>query len=499
MAAIAWRFKGELRVTAIVKASFAFAADAAMPRVDAQPIFAEDVHHAQNQLRSVVHPSDLAPYKKRADVIFTGYAYPPAAGVTSVNVRLGVASGDRVLLDKTLVVGKKGGFARIPVLYEHALASPENPYGEDEGSDDLHIVDARAPLKAAGLGPISRAMEPRKRLLGPVPLPPFGPAAVQIPDTFDFDFFQVAPADQQIPFLRGEEWVLVEGLHPGSPRVCSALPGARAVARIHGLSEHGLPEGRPLALSADELHVSGEEGRVTVTWRGTFAVPSDAALGSVRVVAGVETPDEALAWPDAESIARAEPAEPMSAPRSSSSEATLALPEGEVVISTRAADMTLPVSSSVARAPLMPLPFRAATPGAVPAIANRVSPPRRRDDAGSTLPIDSRPAARVAPLPFQRAAEPPKPAPVAAPPPPPEPAKAEPLTQTLPEAMPSPPVPMAAPAPEAPKAPPAPLKREDVWKAPEPPAPKPAPPPPPKKLPPKVNVANKLYGTRKKG
>lgn len=509
MGAIAWRFKGELRVTAILKASFAFAADAVMPRVDPQPIFPGDVHHAQNRLRSVLYPSDLVPYRKRADVIFTGYAYAPDPGATSMNVRLGVASGDRVILDKAIHVRKKAGVSRIAMLYEHALggpAAPENPYGEEDDSDDLHLFDPKAPGRVAGFGPLSRVMGARSKLLGPVPLPPLGLAPVQIPDTFDFDFFQTAPADQQIAFLRGDEWVLIEGLHATAPRMCTCLPGARALARIHGLSEHGLPEGQSLALSADGLHVSGEDERCTVTWRGTFAVPNAAALASVRIVAGVETPGEPVAWPDAESIARAEPIAPgpISAPPSSA-EATLALSESEIIIisssSPSGPDATLPVASSVTRSALPPLPFRASAPGAVSAIAKGSSAPRSRGDAGSTLPIDSRTAPRVAPLPFRIAGQPATPAPVAEKPlPPPEkpappPEKPSPASSTLPEAKPAP----LPPAPEPPaKEPPA-KKAGSVW-ADAPEAAKPPPPPPqPKKLPPKVNIGNKLYGTRKKG
>ncbi len=283
-AVIAWQFKGEIRVTAIVKATYAFAHDAVMTRVEPQPIFATDVQHGRNPTRSVRFTTDLVPYRKRADVLFTGYAHAPAgARVESMNVRLAISDGARTLLDKSLVVRKKGGFDRIALDYEHAyggIGFADNPYGEgfeeDEEPEDLNVFDPADPRGVASFAPLSRNMPPRRPLLGLLPLPSFGPELVQVPETLNFDFFQAAPVDQRIDFLRGDEWLLLEGLHPTRPSTRMRLPGARGAARIHGLADLGIPEGRPLAMYADTLHVSGDEGLCTVTWRGTFAVSSPA-------------------------------------------------------------------------------------------------------------------------------------------------------------------------------------------------------------------------------
>lgn len=506
VAAVAWRFKGELRMTAIVKATFALAPDATMPRIEPQPIFRDDVHHAKNQMRSLVFASDLVPFKRRADVLFTGYAYAPGGSARSASVRLAVASGDRVLLDKTIQVRKAGAFDRIPLLYEHALGGlghPENPYGEERESDDLHLFDPADPERVAGLGPLSPAMGARARRRGPAPLPAFGASPVQIPEAFDFDFFQAAPADQQIAYLRGDEWVLLEGLHPTLPRVCTCLPGARAVARIHGLSQHGLPEGQPLGLSADGLHVSGEEGRCSLTWRGTFVLPNEAALGAARIAAGVEVPGEPVTWPDAAEIARYAAAPPRVAsnpgvaiPGLSSADATIAISESDVVSASSAApNATLAIDSSVQR-PSSRLPFRAPDPGAQPAIAARAPAPRSRAVGGETLPIASTPAPRPAPLPFRipgaAPADPPRPAPVA---------PAVVATPALAKEAPPTPVAAALPEPEAPaKKPVVEAPEVIVVRAPErAPKPAPAPRPVPKRLPPKVDISNKLYGTKKQG
>lgn len=539
--AIAWRFKGELRVTALVKATFAFANDAAMARVEPQAIFRAEVHHGGGPNRSIRFTSDLVPYRKRADVLFTGHAHaPPEGPVESTTVRLAVLDGARPLVNKALLVHKKGGFQKIALTYEHAFGGigfPDNPFGEgfqeEDETDGPNILDPADPRRAAGFAPLPEALVTRKRLLGQLPPPSFGRHIEPIPDAFDFDFFQAAPADQRTDFLRGEEWILLEGLHPSLRAARMRLPGARGVARIHGLSGFGLQEGRPLAMNADTLHISGDEQRCTVTWRGTFPVPGEAALAALRIVAGVELPGEPVAWPDPAAILRSgapgAPASPGAAAGPASTD-TLPLSSGDIeilsdpsasltstlVLSDRptellpndrptellpasrptellpqpparsAVDQTLPVPSRSPDAPRpAALPFRPAPAGAPPAIASAEPKPRSpaREGAGETLPVPSRGAAPAASLPFR-------------PPGGEEPPPAAPPEDELPQ-EPAPAARAEAGTPKAPEAPPAAAApRGSPW-APAPPAP-PAP-PPPKKQPPKVDIKGKLYGSSKKG
>jgi hypothetical protein len=265
------------------------------------------------------------------------------------------------------------------------------------------------------------------------------------------------------------------------------LPGARAQARIHGLSAHGIPEGSTLAMNADTLHVIGDEQRCTVTWRGSFAVTSEAALGAVRIITGVETAGEPISWPDAAEllrmIAASDAAPGAAAAASTSTDGTIPLSSSDVEIvfssSGDAAgtlalppETTLPITSSAARAPRAPaLPFRAVSIGerSAPALSGSPSPTRvLQGSSGETLPLPdaSTPAARPTTLPFGK--EPPAPEP----PPSPEPVETK------------------APAPKV------------VWTRSheeEEPAPAPAPrPAPPARPAPKVDVKNKLYGPGKK-
>jgi len=547
--AIAWRFKGELRVTAIVKATFAFASDSVMARTDPQAILRDEVHHGGSPARSIRFTTDLVPYRKRADVLFTGSAHAPAGRpVESRTVRLAVFEGARPLLDKKLLVRKKGGFQTIPLTYERAFGGigfPENPFGEgfleDNAPDGPNIVDPADPRRVAGFAPIAEALVTRKRLLGSLPRPSFGREIVPIPDAFDWDFFQASPADQRTDFLRGEEWIVLEGLHPTLDSARMRLPGARGLARIHGLSGFGLQEGKALAMYADTLHISGDEQRCTVTWRGTFPVASEAALAAVRIAAGVELPGEPIAWPDPAALARSRAPGAAASPAPASTD-TLPLssgdfeilsehgtaPQDEPLVSTLVlsdrlpepfamdrptellpeaprearetsteqsiargvSDQTLPVPSRPEARRPDPLPFHPAPAGA-PGVASPPAAPKERPaargTAGDTLPVASRGAdAPPMTLPF-------RPLTAEAPPAEEPAAPAAPPTNAAPREAP-PAARAEAPEPAAPAAPP----RGSPW-APAPPAPPPPQKQPPQKPPPKVDVRGKLYGPGKKG
>ncbi|WP_433932663.1 DUF2169 domain-containing protein [Sorangium cellulosum] len=318
--AMAWRTaQGQLHLTAIVKATFAFAPDSEMPVVAPQPIFRGEVHHGNNPIRGIRFASDLAPYLGRADVMFTGHAYAPrGTRAQSMHVRLAVADSRRILLDRQLLVRDRDGFERMPLTCDRAASGvdgQENPFGRGPDPAAANIVDPRDPSRPAGFGPIARALPARRRRLGATPRKALEAPIVEIPDGFDWGYFQAAPEGQQIDHLRGDEWILLEGLHPSLPRLAMRLPGARGAARIHGLGDLGVAEGMRLDLVADTLHIDGEDQRCTVVWRRSFPLPHAGALAAVRIVAGVELAGIPVAWAPPQRATRAEATAPVSSQR----------------------------------------------------------------------------------------------------------------------------------------------------------------------------------------
>ncbi|WP_155798964.1 DUF2169 family type VI secretion system accessory protein, partial [Sorangium cellulosum] len=318
--ALAWRTaQGQLHLTAIVKATFAFAPDSEMPIVEPQPIFRAEVHHGNNPIRGIRFASDLAPYLGRADVLFTGHAYAPrGTRAQSMHVRLALADSSRILLDRQLLVRDRDGFERMPLTCDRAASGvdgQENPFGRGPDPAAANIVDPGDPGRPAGFGPIARALPARRRRLGATPRKALEAPIVEIPDGFDWGYFQAAPEGQQIDPLRGDEWILLEGLHPSLPRLAMRLPGARGAARIHGLGGLGVAEGMRLDLVADTLHIDGEDQRCTVVWRRSFPLPHAGALAAVRIVAGVELAGTPVAWAPPQRATRAEATAPASSQR----------------------------------------------------------------------------------------------------------------------------------------------------------------------------------------
>jgi hypothetical protein len=304
VAALAWRFRGVVRVTVIAKATFALAPEGPMPRVAPQPILRTEVHHGNNPLRSIRLTTDLAPYLNHADVLFTGHAHAPnGVLVGTLPVRLGVYDGARSVLDKTVLVRDPNGVNLMPIVYERAYGGPgtENFYGVGvpEGSGEPNLIDPFDEKRRAGFGPVGPGWEARLHRT----LKRSGPGGViDLPDDLDWTWFQAAPADQRVPYLRGDEWIVLDALHQKHARLRAALPGARGVALVYGLGPWGVAEGQPVAMHADTLRIDGDEEQCSLAFRATFPVTDEAALPHVRVMLGVESAGQPIPWPDPASL-----------------------------------------------------------------------------------------------------------------------------------------------------------------------------------------------------
>ena len=492
---MAWRHRSVLRVTVIAKATFSIACDTAMPRTRPQKVITQEVHHGNMPTQSVRLTTDLAPYLERADVVFTGSAYaPPGSSVESMHVRLGVYDGGRALLDKALLVRKAGGFREVPMTYERAYGGigwPENPYGVGlEGSAEPSIVDPDAPTRTVGFGPISQSLPARKKLLRGARRALLGDVPTLAED-IAWTYFHAAPPDQRIDWLRGDEWIVLDGLHPSLPSARTRLPGARGLARVHGLEGFGVADGQPLDLHADTLRIDGDDRHVTVTFRGVFPVTDEAALEVLSVVAGIEMPGAPIAWPAVipprAPVVRAAPV-PVAYPRSGTM--VLEAPQGGIGGRTIA---EMPRS----RTRLPTLPF-SAMPGVSPLAESTGAPPEGRWSGTLELaPEQDKAAARRGATPFQ-----PDPPTVPGLPEPPAGRQsiADPETIVRAEPAPAPPSPPPPPSPPSPPPPPAateaPRREVSVGVAPPPEAPPVAPPKPPPQVKPAAPppLRQGLYG-----
>jgi uncharacterized protein YjbI with pentapeptide repeats len=363
-----WTVGGKRRGTIFVKATFSLVRGGPMRLASPAPILLGDQHHEANLERSVIAAADVAPYLPRAEVLLSGHAYAPSPS-PFLPVRLAVV-GSRPLVDKTLhVFGERMWlegeqttapvpFTRIPLRYERASRGPvgyeENPVGMTAGSGlpVPNVIDPADPHGPAGYGPIASFWPSRRRLLRNLDPAEIDSAAPTIPDTFAWSYFHAAPPDQRCSFFEGNEWVVLEGMHPDVPRFESQLPGARAQARVYGIESTGH---REVGLSADTLWLDPDRSIACVIWRGNFEIESEAALSAAQIFAGVELPGRPIPWPGSSSQMPAAPS-PQPAPEEPVVAAPAPQPEAAQPPSTVAINSDVPTADPAEVAP-------ATTPG----------------------------------------------------------------------------------------------------------------------------------------
>ncbi|MFO0617916.1 MAG: DUF2169 domain-containing protein [Polyangiaceae bacterium] len=308
--AVVWRYRGVVRATIVAKCTFDMMNGQPMRLRAPDEVAHGDKHLGNNALRSVQEASDLIPYRPHADVTLVGHAY--ALGNTptySATVRLALYRDQKIIEKAVNVFGDRDAngavraFQRMPLQPEHALATPDNPIG----SARPNLVDPNDPNHSAFFSPISRYWQPRARLLRGGRPPPTD-ALVDLPDAFDWTYFQSAPADQQVSYLRGDEWLVLDGVHPSVHRLKTQLPGSRVRARVFGLAPqhhpgHGpMAQLAPLELVADTLAIDADRMCTTLCYRGSIALENERAASALKVYLALELGADDARFPSADEV-----------------------------------------------------------------------------------------------------------------------------------------------------------------------------------------------------
>lgn len=308
---MSWHNQGKPHLSVAVKARFALRHDAPMLIAKSPQMVERDAHADDDPTRSLVRASDMVPYRPAADIWLTGHAHAPRGRMVTVSVvRLALFRGRDALLDKMLhVVGDRAGaaaapepFAKLPIVYERAyggIGFDDNPVGVGADERPLlpNVVYPDQPERPAGLGPVSRYWKLRRGTMDTQERRELERATPSVPEGFDWRYFQAAPADQRVPFLNGDEWLVLDGLHPSMVRIQSRLPKARGVARI--LSRTGDDRGDAIAMVADTLAIDADEQTCSITWRGSVVLDGATALEDMLVAGGVELDGRAVDWTQA--------------------------------------------------------------------------------------------------------------------------------------------------------------------------------------------------------
>jgi len=310
VASLAWRQSASTwALTVVCKATFLLRPGQTPLAPEQEEVLEADAYWNDDPARSLHAATDLVPMKPRADVVLVGQAFAPGgAPARSLVTRLQVGTlnkavevcCDRVFArDGSLHDGPR--FTRMPLVYERAAGGPEtsNPVGIRPGGLDAKgqapvpnllppgAVVARPTdvLPPIGFGPIAPSWPSRRAMLGRHA----GTWSVHelsrqpLPRDIDLAFFNVAPPDQQLPNLRGDERVVLENLLPDQPSFATRLPGLHPRATVE--VAQGQP--RPIPLYCDTLWIDTNRALCTLTWRGRVALERPDAAG--RVVITVES------------------------------------------------------------------------------------------------------------------------------------------------------------------------------------------------------------------
>lgn len=287
---LVWRKSAERwALTVVVKATFDVVPGELRPSSQLAPVYGADVHEGGNPAHALIAPNDLVPFKARADVLLVGHAYAPhGRPVSALTARLAVGGVDKsiAVIGNRMVsprgVGPALPFARMSLSYDRASGGPgtSNPIGVPRGD------------RLPNLEPLGWPSGPRGDVAPPIGFGPIAPSWPEraarlrawrtdepLPEDFDPGYFNAAPADQQAAFLRGDEALVLEHLHPDHAALATRLPGLvpRAFVDRHRVGP------APVEMLADTLWIDTDRRKLCVVWRGDAAISGRDEPGRVLV------------------------------------------------------------------------------------------------------------------------------------------------------------------------------------------------------------------------
>ncbi len=313
-----WRRGGVLRASIFVKVTFGLVpegvAEIAPPDdlIDTDRLAPPVVRSPDTPAHALASANETAPYLASAGVVVVGAnAHAPLGLPTpAMAVRFALYRDEVSLVDKLLhVFGDRtqsaptpAAMRSMPLGYERAwggVGVDDNPVGVGAamGGPLPNVVDPSDPRRPAGFGPLSPGWGARARPRRGAATTIDERGVLALADDHDFRSENPAPPDQQTEFFRGDEWIVLDGMHPTRARFRSRLPGARARARfaLDVPWKSGPP--RPLDLEADLLVIDAERLTASLVFRGQLPLDDVDGVSKLRVSVGLELPSAPVAWP----------------------------------------------------------------------------------------------------------------------------------------------------------------------------------------------------------
>ncbi|KYF93008.1 hypothetical protein BE17_25160, partial [Sorangium cellulosum] len=315
VASILWQPQpGAFALTVVCKATFSLRPVASPLALEQDEAQEGDAFWDNDARRSLRAASDLAPFKRRADVLLVGHARAPSGKpARSLVVGLHVGEMHKVLevhadrawtADGQLRTGSP--FVQMPLRWERAAGGPGTPNPVGVPADTPH--DGRGLRALPNLQPAGVVIASTKDSIAPVGLGPIAAAwpwrvsklhrhatvwdhrawnLRPLPPDIDAAYFNTAPPDQQVEQLRGDERIVLEHLHADHARLETQLE--RVLPRA--VVQRSAGAAGEIRLRCDTLCIDADRGTCALTWRGVVPLQHPAERGWVRItLEGVEAP-----------------------------------------------------------------------------------------------------------------------------------------------------------------------------------------------------------------
>jgi len=300
---------GRELLVVVVKGTFLIPKAGEEPKLapEQTPLVEADTFTGDPGFSAPVYESEYAPVKPRCDVLLLGSAYAPGgrpAERVPVSIRVGRMEksfdvvGNRVWRSGLREVSstRPEPFTVMPISYDTAFGGVDNldPDPEKHGAyalntvgkgfyvrnDPDHIEGKRLPnteesnnpvtsplgsYRPMAFGPVGRAWQPRSGFAGTYDQHWLDNVFPFLPADFDNRYYQAAPTDQQVDYIRGGEDVLLINLTPqGQCRF--ALPKLEVPVTFF-FKNYRQTE---IDAVADTLLIEPDLGRFLLLWRASL-------------------------------------------------------------------------------------------------------------------------------------------------------------------------------------------------------------------------------------
>ncbi len=301
---------GRESIVVAIKGTFEIPHNGAQPRLASvqEKLVEADVFSGEPGFSAPVYETDYAPAKPQCDVILNGSAYASGGRPTAriqVALQIGPVTKSFAVLGNRMwqkgLVGFKASepqpFLVMPISYNNAFGGVDNthenpakhkavltnPVGvgfhenlktefvEDKPLPNTEELDREVSkpngnYKPMAFGVIGRAWEPRPAYAGTYDQTWIDNHFPFLPPDFNEAYFQSAPLDQQMPFPRGGEKIILTHL-TREGRTVFALPKDLAMPVTFYLKNY---EEKETNAVVDTIVIEPDAQRFMLTWRASL-------------------------------------------------------------------------------------------------------------------------------------------------------------------------------------------------------------------------------------